>query len=52
MKKIVTWTLMAVLGGLGWWLGEQIGLMSALVLGMIGSGVGMFLGARLAQNYG
>jgi uncharacterized membrane protein YeaQ/YmgE (transglycosylase-associated protein family) len=52
MKQIVTWTLITLFGWLGWVMGEPFGLMAALVLGMIGSGVGMFLGGWLARTYG
>ncbi len=35
---------------LGWWLGEQLGLMSAVLLGMVGLGVGIWLGRRVVDR--
>jgi hypothetical protein len=37
-------------GWLGWWLGEQVGLMTAVILGSIGSGAGLYFGRRLLEN--
>ena len=36
-------------GGFGWWLGEYVGLMTAVCLSAIGSGVGLYYGRRLAD---
>ncbi len=36
-------------GGLGWWLGDFVGLFTAVVLSGIGSGVGLYYGWRLAD---
>ena len=35
----------------GWWLGGHVGVMTAFTLSMIGTGVGLYSGRRLAQNY-
>jgi len=40
----------ATLGGwIGWWLGDFVGLWTAVFLSIIGSGVGLYYGRRLAQ---
>lgn len=42
----------ATLGGaLGWWLGDALGVMTAFLLSMVGTGVGMYAGARVARRY-
>lgn len=35
----------------GWWLGGHVGLMTAFVVSMIGTGVGLYGGRRLAERY-
>jgi hypothetical protein len=38
-------------GGIGWWLGERWNLPAAVVLGAIGSGVGLYWGRRLFDEW-
>ena len=40
-----------LLGSVGWWAGEYVGFMTAFVLSMVGSGVGLYLGRRMAREY-
>jgi hypothetical protein len=43
----------ATIGGCGgWWLGAHVGLMSAFLLGVVGTGVGLYVGRRVAASYG
>jgi len=35
----------------GWWLGAHAGVMTAFMLSMVGTGVGLYSGRRIAQNY-
>ena len=35
----------------GWWLGAQVGLMTAFLLGIVGTGAGFYFGRRIAQHY-
>jgi hypothetical protein len=35
----------------GWWLGGHVGLMTAFVISMVGTGVGLYGGRRIAQRY-
>lgn len=39
------------LGSLGWWLGEQWALGAAVVLGALGSGLGLYWGRRLFEEW-
>lgn len=42
----------ATVGSLaGWYLGEWVGLATAVVLSMVGTGVGLWAGRRLAQRW-
>jgi hypothetical protein len=38
-------------GGIGWWLGARVGFMTAFIVGMIGTGVGLYAGRRFADTY-
>ncbi len=43
----------ATLGGAaGWWIGARIGVMTALVVSMVGTGIGIYGGSRVARHYG
>jgi ABC-type dipeptide/oligopeptide/nickel transport system permease subunit len=52
MKRMVAWTLSTILSGLLGWAGMRYSLMTGFILGMIGTGLGLFLGARLAERWG
>jgi hypothetical protein len=40
-----------LLGGLGWWVGERVGVMTAFIVSMVGTGVGLYLGRRFARDH-
>jgi len=40
-----------VFGAIGWWLGAFVGVFTAFVVSTIASGVGIYVGRRLAQEY-
>ena len=43
----------ATLGGyVGWWLGAPVGTMTAFAVSIVGTGVGVYAGRRLAQHFG
>lgn len=35
----------------GWWLGAHVGVMSAFIVSMVGTGLGIYGGRRVAQQY-
>jgi hypothetical protein len=35
----------------GWYLGSGLGLISAFMLGMVGTGIGFYFGRKVAQHY-
>jgi uncharacterized protein YcfJ len=51
MKKALIFLGAFVGGTLGWMLGDGVGLMTAFVLSMVGTGVGVYAGNRIAQRY-
>ncbi len=36
----------------GWYLGSSMGFMTAFMLSMVGTGLGIYGGRRVAQHYG
>lgn len=51
MRKVFT-LVGAIIGGwLGWYAGALVSLPVAFLLSMIGTGIGMYVGIRAAQNY-
>jgi hypothetical protein len=41
----------ATLGGaVGWWLGDFVGLVTAVMLSMVGTGAGLYAGRRMAAR--
>ncbi len=41
-----------VLGSVGWYLGEGIGIFTAFALSMVGTGVGVYVGKQLSERWG
>jgi uncharacterized membrane protein YeaQ/YmgE (transglycosylase-associated protein family) len=50
MSTLLAWVGATVIGALGWWLGERQGLFAAFILSVVGTGVGLYLGRRLADR--
>ena len=38
-------------GAIGWWAGERVGMMTAFMLSMVGTGFGIYFGVKLARHY-
>ena len=38
-------------GAIGWWLGEPVGMMTAFMLSMVGTGLGIYFGKKLAERW-
>ena len=51
MKKLVGFIGATAGGAVGWWLGDVVGFMTAFLLSMVGTGVGMYAGARVVREY-
>jgi len=42
------WVGASIGGALGWWVGDREGLFTAFLVSMVGTGVGLYLGRRMA----
>ncbi len=51
MRTLFGWTGLSLAGWLGWWLGDFIGLGTAIMLSAMASGVGLYWGRRLYDDY-
>ena len=51
MKRLLAVIGATILGYLGWWLGEFVGIMTAMALSVVASAVGWYIGARLFDEY-
>jgi hypothetical protein len=48
MAKLLSFLGASLGGTVGWWLGARVGIMTAFVISMLGTGVGMYAGHRIA----
>lgn len=46
MRSVIGWLAATILGSAGWWLGERVGLVTAVVVGGVAGGVGLYYGYR------
>ena len=46
MRGLIGWLAAFLAGSAGWWLGANVGLGTAVVLGAVATGVGMYVGYR------
>ena len=51
MTKLFAFLGATVLGYAGWYLGALAGTMTAFIVSMIGTGVGLYYGRRIGQHY-
>jgi TM2 domain-containing membrane protein YozV len=52
MKKIILFISVSLFGYIGWWCGAAIGgIMTAYLLSLVGSLVGVILGVRINRRY-
>jgi hypothetical protein len=51
MKKLLILAGTTIGSSIGWWLGAKVGLMTAFMVSIVGTGFGMYYGNRVAQNY-
>jgi hypothetical protein len=52
MTKLFAFVGATILSYVGWWCGARVGIMTAFVLSMVGTGVGIYYGRKLAQHWG
>jgi hypothetical protein len=46
MERIIVFVGASVGGALGWWLGAQVGVMTAFFVSIVGTGAGMYFARR------
>jgi hypothetical protein len=51
MKKLLVLVGTTIGSAIGWWIGDHFGIMTAFILSMIGTGLGMYIGIRVAREY-
>ena len=51
MNKLCIAVCVTILGGVGWWTGSYVGIMTGYVLSSIGSLVGVYVGWRINRDY-
>ncbi len=51
MTKILSFVGSFVGGSVGWWLGAFFGIMTAFTISMVGTGLGIYIGRRIATEY-
>ena len=51
MTKLLGFVGATVGSSLGWWMGSRAGTMTAFMLSMVGTGVGIYYGRRVAHHY-
>ncbi len=52
MTKLLVTLSTFLLGSIGWYAGERIGTFSAFLASIVGTGVGVYVGRRLAAHWG
>jgi hypothetical protein len=51
METLLGFLGATVLGAIGWWIGDRVGLMTAFILSTIATGIGLYAGRRIARDY-
>ena len=51
METLIVFITTTVLGTIGWWLGDYIGLTTAVILSIVGTAIGVYIGRKFAREY-
>jgi uncharacterized membrane protein YeaQ/YmgE (transglycosylase-associated protein family) len=51
MNKLLAFLGMTAGGWIGWAVGSPMGLFAAFILGIVGTGAGLYIGRRIANDY-
>ncbi|HKN57543.1 MAG TPA: hypothetical protein VJV97_01745 [Gemmatimonadaceae bacterium] len=52
MSKLFSFLGATILGYVGWFIGAKVGITTAFMVSMVGTGVGIYYGRLIARNYG
>lgn len=50
MEKVIVMIASTLGGSVGWWVGSGVGFMTAFLVSIVGTGIGIYYGRRLARN--
>jgi len=51
METLIVLVATTILGAIGWWIGEFIGLTTAFILSIVGTAIGVYVGRQIAREY-
>ena len=51
MRGMIAMLGSTVGGGIGWWLGAHVGVMTAFMVSTVGTGVGLYAARRACDTY-
>ena len=51
MRKLLAWIGLTVGGWVGWAVGARLSLSAAFVLSIVGTGLGLYVGRRIADAF-
>ena len=51
MTKLAAFVGSSIGGTIGWWLGAYVGTMTAFMLSMVGTGLGIYVARRVMAEY-
>jgi tetrahydromethanopterin S-methyltransferase subunit G len=51
LKKLLGFVGTTIGSAAGWWLGRHIGIMTAFLLSVMGTGIGLYVGLRIGRAY-
>jgi hypothetical protein len=51
MEKLLVFLGLSVGGWIGWAVGAPFGMFAAFMLSIVGTGLGLYLGRRIARDY-
>ena len=51
MKKLMSFIGVTIFSSIGWALGERVGIFTAVMLSIVGTGLGMYAGIKAADHY-
>ena len=51
MRKLMSFIGVTIFSSIGWSLGEKVGMFTAIMLSIVGTGVGMYAGYKAAERY-
>lgn len=51
MRKLVAFISTTIGSGLGWWIGAPFGIMTAFIVSILGTALGLYVGYKLLDHY-